>query len=112
MKSLLLIAGLLSLSSVAMADQCQYVTKDQAQKALKIALETSKVESLCEPCGEARPQKVDVKSIGIQDVNSQGYWGLMINNQNVDLAYTYVNGLNLAKLAGCEAQDVSLSLQK
>lgn len=98
-------------ASLAMADQCAYITKAQAEKALKAVLETTKVQTLCEPCGESKPQTLAVKSIGIRDVNYQGYWELFANDKGLDLAYTYVNGLNLAKFAGCSANGVSLSIQ-
>ena len=47
-------------------------------------------------------------------VGYQNFWQLSINNQGIDLAYTYIPStvkqktINLAALAGCTAQDVSI----
>lgn len=106
-----LVSGLVFLASAsALADQCAYVEKSQATAALRIALETSTIEALCEPCGETVPVTLQVTSIGIEDAQFQDFWKLMINGKNADLAYTYVNGLNLAKLVSCPATGVRSSL--
>lgn len=111
MKSLL--AGLVLLvSTTAFADQCAYISKTQAQRALKIALEAKSIATLCEPCGETAAKVLETKSIGIHDVNYNGYWELQVNGKGMDLAYTFVNGLNLSKLAGCESQGVSSSIRR
>lgn len=113
MKLITLILGFavsMTVTSIAMADQCAGVTKSQAEKALKAVLETSELQTLCEPCGETEPKTVVVKSVGIRKATSGGYWELIVNNAGVDLAYTYANSLNLAKFAGCAASGVSLAL--
>lgn len=111
MKKLMLVIGLLSISSVSMADQCSYVAKAQAKLALKMVLETTTLQTLCEPCGETIAKKVAYKDVGVRDVNYQGYWQLHADGKGLDLAYTYVNGLNLAQLVGCTATGVSASLK-
>lgn len=111
MKSLL--TGLiLVLSITAYADQCAYISKTQAQSALKVALEAKSIATLCEPCGETAAKVLETKSIGIHNVDENGYWELQINGKGMDLAYTFVNGLNLSKLAGCESQGVSSSIRR
>lgn len=112
MKKIVLIALASMMSLSVMADQCAYITKEQAKEALKIAIDANKVESLCEPCGETQAKELEVKSIGISDVDYEGYWELQINGSGVDLAYTYVNGMNLAKLSACEATGVSETIGK
>lgn len=103
-------AAATTLASIANADQCAYITRQQAEKAIKAVLDTTKLQTLCEPCGESKPQSLTIKSIGIKDVGYQGYWQLSVNDQGLDLAYTYVNGLNLAKVVGCTATGVSAAL--
>lgn len=111
MKRILMVIGLMSISSVAMADQCAYITKAQAKQAVKMVVETTTLQTLCEPCGETVAKKVTYKEVGVRDVNYQGYWELQADGKGLDLAYTYVNGLNLAQLVGCKATGVSLSLK-
>jgi hypothetical protein len=109
------IAGilLLAFSTQVFADQCAYITKEQAKRALRIAVEAEKVELFCEPCGETVPTLVPVvSSIGIRDVNYKGFWELQVNGKGVDLAYTFVDGLNLSKLAKCGSSKVSFSIKE
>lgn len=111
MKQLLIILTMV-LSTSAFADQCAYVSKAEAQKALTIVLDAEELQSFCEPCGELRATTTVVKSIGISDVNYDNYWELQVNGVGVDLAYTYVNGVNLSKLVGCYSDGVSTSIRK
>ncbi len=111
MMKLMLLLGIVSSSSVAMADQCAYITKAQAKAALKMVLETTTLQTLCEPCGESVAKKTTYKEVGVRDVKYQGYWELQADGKGLDLAYTYVNGLNLAQLVGCPANGVSASIK-
>lgn len=101
----------LAMSATSFADQCAYITKSQAQKALKIVLEAEEISTLCEPCGEKYAESLNIKSVGISDVNYNGLWHLLANGEELDLAYTFVNGLNLSKLVGCESSRVSSSIR-
>ncbi len=102
----------LSFSFSVFADQCAYISKSQAKKALGMALKGRVIESLCEPCGQTEPEYIDVKSIGIRDVNYDSFWELQVNGEGVDLAYTYIDGQNLSKLSDCPSQGVSPNLNK
>ncbi len=99
---------------IAYADQCSYVDKEQALKAASFLKLNQLIYRLCEPCGQTQPQPVTIQSISVGTVGYQNFWQLSINNQGVDLAYTYVPSslgqkpINLAALAGCRAQDVSI----
>ncbi|AGH94550.1 hypothetical protein [Pseudobdellovibrio exovorus] len=107
----LIVASLILVGSIASADQCAYISKAQAGKALKALVDASKVQTLCEPCGETRAQTVRVESLGMKKTGYQNYSEVTVNEKGIDLAYTYVNGLNLAKLVGCPASGVSASLR-
>lgn len=111
MKNLIFAAAVILSGSFSMADQCQMVSKDKAEKALIAITQTQSVQSLCELCGERIPLTVTVKSVGMRNSNYQNFWEVMINDNPIDLAYTYVNGLNLAKLTGCTTQGVTSSLE-
>ncbi|MCB9072518.1 MAG: hypothetical protein H6623_02765 [Bdellovibrionaceae bacterium] len=89
-------------SANAMADQCAYVSKDMATQALQKVAGSKKVQSYCLPCMNTQGAATyDIKSLGIADVDYQGYWELQINGQGVDIAYIYVDGKSLASLVSC-----------
>jgi hypothetical protein len=122
MKVILSIFVLLT-SVTALADQCQALSKQQAEAAVSELLSAKKIQTFCQPCGEAIPETLDVFSVlsglslskGISNENAfhevlviaryKGWVGL-------DAAYTYVDGINLASKIGCEAQGVSLELKE
>lgn len=104
----------LALSSAAFADQCAYITKQQAIAAVSRLEKGQIIYKLCEPCGEKVPQAVKINSVSAGTVGYENYWGVEVNEQNIDLAYTYINTsnnkdrkVNLATLARCPAQNVS-----
>ncbi|MDJ0659349.1 MAG: hypothetical protein QNJ42_07630 [Crocosphaera sp.] len=103
----------LFLTQIAYGDQCSYVDKEQALKAASFLKLNQLIYLFCEPCGETIPQPATIQSISVGTAGYQNFWQLSINNQGVDLAYTYVpsslgeKSINLAALAGCPAQDVS-----
>lgn len=101
------------LCTSALADQCAYITKEQAQTAVsRLSLDLT-IYSLCEPCGDKIPQPMTIESLGIETVDYQDYWQVKVNNEGIDLAYIYVNSgvdgnfLNLAAVANCQATQVS-----
>jgi hypothetical protein len=114
MKKLVLVLAAVLAPSFAFADQCQVVTHAQALKAIKILNSANQVQKLCEPCGESLPQEVRPYSVDLQTFNGlhSGQYSVAINGAAIDLAYTYVNGMNLAMLVGCKAQGVSDTLQR
>jgi len=104
----------LALGSTAFADQCAYITKQQAIAAVSRLELGQTIYKLCEPCGEKIPQAVKINSVSAGTVGYENYWGVKVNEQNIDLAYTYINTnnnkdrkVNLATLARCPAQNIS-----
>ncbi|MDJ0511199.1 MAG: hypothetical protein QNJ64_18375 [Crocosphaera sp.] len=101
-------------TQIAYADQCSYIDKEEALKAATFLKLNQLIYLFCEPCGETRPQPVTIQSISVGTVGYQNFWQVSINDQGVDLAYTYVPStietkpINLAALAGCPARDVSI----
>ena len=103
----------LVLFSVAHADQCMYVDKATAERAFSILERANVVHGLCQPCGEVEAVKMPFTSVTVKKVgNDKSYWGVFIDDQNIDLAYTYVDGVNLADLAQCPADGVDHKLKK
>lgn len=95
----------------ASADQCQYITTESAQTAVKL-ISLSKNNSggvldLCQNCGDRIPKEIKVNQIDIvaTDVDEVPA-EVTINGRGIDLAYTYVNisegtWVNLGKLSNC-----------
>lgn len=103
-----------ALGSQAFADQCAYITKQQAIAAVSRLELGQTIYKLCEPCGEKVPQAVKINSVSAGTVGYENFWGVQVNEQNIDLAYTYIDTtsnkdrkVNLATLARCPASNVS-----
>ncbi|MBW4665797.1 MAG: hypothetical protein KME01_16650 [Chroococcus sp. CMT-3BRIN-NPC107] len=107
----------LTLGSVVYADQCAYTSKQQAIAALSLLEEGQIIYELCEPCGDTVPKAVKINSVSAGTVGYESFWGVKVNNSNIDLAYTYIDDrnnknrkVNLANLASCPASDVSSTI--
>lgn len=97
----------------ALADQCSYITKEQAVTAVSRLDLNDIIYLLCEPCGETTPKLTVIKSLSAETVNYEDYWQVKINNQGIDLAYVFIdagienNLVNLAAISDCPARRVS-----
>jgi len=107
------------LGAPAHADQCAWISAEQAARALKLLKAGAPYLLYCEPCGETQPTHVGkVQTAEARDAGDGGKLKeVSIDGQAVDLAYTFVKTRadaseyqNLAKLAGCEARGVSRSV--
>lgn len=121
-KQFLSVTGLVALmfSTLVAADQCAYVSQEQAQAAAQALPKGGKFVPFCQPCGETQfpamaaqvAESSVVHSLPATDTGlDQDYWELQVNGKGVDLAYTYVRQaggmfVNLAKLAGCPVSGV------
>lgn len=101
--------------SLCLADQAAWITKQQADAAVKILSKAGTVRYYCEPCGDKgyTSEKVgSVKSVMV-DVEWPGKqdFEVSINDKPVDLAYVYVlqggKWMNLAMLLKIEVGGVS-----
>lgn len=105
-------------SFLAMADQCQLVSKDVAERARLLLKPGAEVLSFCMPCGDKVEDASveEVKTVESMDVN--GLVELRLNKnktQGFDLAYKYLKVapntfVNLAKVTGCPAKDIPGSI--
>lgn len=113
MKKIVMTMALVLSASSAFADQCAYINKDQAAKAVKTLLNADSVKTLCEPCGETKAVALkEIQSIEIKATGFENTVEIKLDGKSIDLAYTFVNGKNLANTAGCEATGVSEKLSK
>jgi hypothetical protein len=108
---LAVVIGLVGLGSprIARADQCEFVTQQQAEAARDVLRKAPTVADFCSPCGDKAPTKHPVKSLAIH--NHDGFFQLAINGKEVDLAYTYYpvgddSYRNLAMAAKCKVVEV------
>ncbi|MEM8674301.1 MAG: hypothetical protein AAGF83_10575 [Cyanobacteria bacterium P01_G01_bin.67] len=96
-----------------LADQCAYISKQQALNAISRLDVEQFVYLLCEPCGEKVPQVAKIQNLAMEKVDYQDYWQVKINNQGIDLAYVFIdsgiegNLVNLAAISDCQASRVS-----
>lgn len=106
----------LAITTPGWADQCSYISKEQALKAIARLDLNDEVYFLCEPCGEEIPEPAQIEALSAGTVDYEDYWQVVINGDGIDLAYVFVdsgienNFANLAMLADCPAQRVSPTL--
>ncbi len=98
----------------AMADQCQAVSRAEAERAALLIQKNSVVTDYCEPCENGIKARSVVKTVKVEDrvLGGQIYSELKINGKAVDLAYLFVEvapnkSVNVAKVIGCETLDHS-----
>lgn len=112
--AVLLALTVTSAASLALADQCQLVSPDVADRAVaSIRAARGRVLSYCAPCGDALPP-ISAASVPRQ-VRSSGD-SVHIDGREVDLAYVYLEvspGFfeNVALRTGCPASDVPEALR-
>lgn len=112
-------AALLVLAATAArADQCAYVTKEQAERAAHVLKLGSEFVEYCEPSRTPPPtrsQKVETVTVGHPQLRAGGpvneaYWAVTVNGMELDVAYVFVRRderwENVAMLAGCPVVDV------
>lgn len=115
MTKVLLVALTALLSSqAAYADQCARVSEFQAVRALEVIQAAKTVQHFCKKCGETQPTIVPVQSVELVTFGgiSFGQHSVSINGKQIDLAYTYVNGMNLALIVGCRTHGVDPSIAR
>ncbi|MDJ0573506.1 MAG: hypothetical protein QNJ53_31320 [Pleurocapsa sp. MO_192.B19] len=97
----------------ALADQCSYITKEQASTAISRLNLNQTIYKLCEPCGEKNPQPTMIENLSMETVDGKDFWQVKVNAQGIDLAYVFIdsgidgNFINLAAVANCTATRVS-----
>lgn len=111
MKKMILTTLVVLMGSSAFADQCAFVSKAQAAMAVRALLSAQRIQSLCEPCGETSATELDPDSVEMKKSGYENSYQVSLDDQGIDLAYTYVNGTNLAKVVGCTAEGVSPTIE-
>jgi hypothetical protein len=94
-------------ASISFADVCSYVTKDQAELGARLLRINPNFVEYCAPCSEKSKTKIRAEKVEVRAVENDQYWGVFVNGENIDLAYSYLdigekNGISLANLSGCQ----------
>lgn len=93
MKNVITSAIVLCLSGAAFADQCAYVSQEQAESFARMISIGDTVYHLCEPCGDSTEtqseEAIKVESIAIESVGGDQA-EVLINGRGMDLAYLYL----------------------
>ncbi len=106
----------LGFGSEALADQCEYITKEQSLTAIARLKVGQTIYQFCEPCGDKLPTPIPIKQLSAETTGYEDYWEVKVNGSNIDLAYTFINAgianqrVNLAAVVGCPASNVSVVL--
>ena len=94
-------------AGISFADVCYYITKDQAELGAKLLRINPNFVKYCSPCSEKSKAKIRAEKVEARSVENDQYWGVFVNGENIDLAYTYLdigekNAISLANLSGCQ----------
>ena len=100
----------------ALADQCAYISKQEAIKAISRLSLNDTIYHLCEPCGEKVAKKALIYSLAAGTVHYKNHWQVRVNEKEIDLAYVFIHSkldgqlVNLAIAADCKVWDVSATI--
>jgi hypothetical protein len=112
MKKLILFTFMLY-SMGSLAAQCNALPQSMANKAYELLDKHKKLNEIavidiyCEACRDEAPKPMVVDSVNLKDFQIKGYKQVMVNNKKIDLAYTYINGENVATIIGCKAVGIN-----
>lgn len=118
--ALLAVLAVLAVPSLALADQCAWVSAQQARDAAKAAVSGRKYIDYCEPCGDqiGRVRAKVIETVSVKEASDGTSRELFVNGDAKDLAYVFVqtsegaSGFeNLAALAGCRTEGVSAKVE-
>ena len=93
------------------ADQCAWLSKDQAQEAIAALAQAKEVKSFCEPCQTKIAEIIVIQKLTIRSVQgSSRSWEVLVNDRGIDAAYIYVDQSNLAQIIQCPTEGVPDSI--
>ena len=110
-----MIVVMMAAASPVFADQAAWVSRAEAERALKVLASQQTVRHYCAPCGDSSIRSEAVESIGLYKVPDSDYWEIRINGKGVDLAYLYFlkkrdHWTNAAMAADIDVSDVPKEL--
>ena len=109
--------GFVIVGTPALADQCAWLTKAQADTALKSLAKGAVIQEYCAPCKDAKAKKTVVQSTTLKTQDPTSVTIVANGDNELDIAYVYVGGTtgrkvwtNLGMLAKCDVSDVPKDL--
>lgn len=99
-----------------MADQCQAIKLDEAERAAILIQKNSTITEYCEPCENGKIGSTSVvKSVKVVPLvlfGNETYYEVKVNGKSLDLAYTFLKvapnrSVNVAKAVACSTLDHS-----
>ena len=102
----------------AVADQCAYISKEQAMTVVSRLQINQTIFELCEPCGEKEVIATQINNLSMAKVDYQDYWQVEVNERGIDLAYVFIDAgnskdlVNLGIVANCRTRSVSSVLPR
>ena len=100
----------LLLASAAFADQAMWITKKQAEAAVKLLKTKKEIKHFCAPAGDTKARREKILKVSMIRQDGE-YWSACVNDDEIDLAYVYVqekggSWVNLAMALDVEVHDV------
>jgi len=80
---------ILLLTISAFADQAAYITKAEADKAVRLLKDKTGIKHFCNPCDDKEIRLETIKTIEAVPTGYEGTWEVKINGEGIDLAYVY-----------------------
>lgn len=109
---------LVLVSSSIFGDQFSYNEKSVALKAAKFLKSEKEISFYCAPCEDREIKTEQIQNIKLKRTVSSDveYYIVKVNNQEIDLAYTYVKRgnayKNLAIILGLNPSDVPATIKE
>lgn len=78
------------MATAVFADQAQWVTREQAEKAVALLKDKKQIRHYCNPCKDKGDKVEDINSVDFAKVEDEdNFWEVKVNGDSVDLAYVY-----------------------
>ena len=93
--------------------QCKFLPKEKARSAIRLIQKLQKEDKIpvldlyCESCRDTTPKPIVIDIVRADPFQVKGYLAVKVNGSNLDLAYTYIKGENLAQIVGCKTKNIS-----
>ena len=89
--------------AMALADQCAYISKEIVVQAMDVLQTVETFVEYCPLCDDFMPIKKTIMSLRYKPIEYQNdiAYEIYINDSPIDLAYIYIEGINLGIKLKC-----------
>ena len=110
----LILCALLLFAVSAYSDQQAYISEEDSYKTVEVLSQHFEYVDYCALCDGSKPLVIQIQSVEMKFTNYENYWEVFINNQPIDLAYSYIlnegEWVNLAYYMQLEVDSVPMNL--